>query len=99
MSQPSQEQPQERTLGRKLVAWWVLVGTLILIGFLSAASAEDDADRSNAVYEYQFGIGGLFIYGSFVCESLIDGLLLDGSFVCSDWRGLGHLSGGLLLIP
>ena len=58
VSEPLPERQDEQTLGRKLVAWWVLVGTLILIGFLSAASAEDDADRSNAVYEYQFGIGG-----------------------------------------
>ena len=62
VSEPTPERPQEQALGRKLVAWWVLVGTLILIGFLSAAAAEDEGDRSNAVYEYQFGIGGLIVY-------------------------------------
>ena len=62
MSEPDHTGPREQALGRKLFAWWVLVGTLILIGFLSAAAAEDDADRSDAVYQYDFGIGGLLVY-------------------------------------
>ena len=62
MTEPAPPQARQPALGRKLLAWWVLVGTLILIGFFSAAAAEDDADRSDAVYQYQFGIGGLVVY-------------------------------------
>ena len=62
MSEPEHVRRREQPLGRKLFAWWVLVGTLILIGFLSAAAEENDADRSDAVYQYDFGLGGLIVY-------------------------------------
>lgn len=62
LSQPSIEPAPQPELGRKLLAWWLLVGTLILIGFLSAAAAEEDTNRADAVYQYSFGLGGLVVY-------------------------------------
>ncbi len=102
MSEPLPERQDEQTLGRKLVAWWVLVGTLILIGFLSAASAEDDADRSNAVYEYQFGIGGLFIYALLIGIVLFIARGLDWREIFAfkrptSWKRAGGLTIGLLV--
>ena len=62
VSEPSVEPAPQPELGRKLLAWWILVGTLIVIGFLSAAAAEEDTDRADAVYQYSFGLGGLLVY-------------------------------------
>ncbi|HEX7254500.1 MAG TPA: type II CAAX endopeptidase family protein [Gaiellaceae bacterium] len=101
MSDPPIEQPSESALGRKLVAWWVLVGTLILVGFLSAAAAEDE-DRGNAVYEYQFGIGGIVIYCLLIGIVLLiaRGLDLREAFALrrpSSWKRAGALTLGLLV--
>ena len=100
MSEPPR--PGEQPLGRKLFAWWVLVGTLILIGFLSASAAEDDADRSDAVYQYQFGIGGLLVYALLIGIVLVIARGLDyrETFALkrpTSWKRAGALTIGLLV--
>jgi uncharacterized protein len=100
--EPSREQPQERTLGRKLVAWWVLVGTLILVGFLSAAAAEDEADRRDAVYQYEFGLGGLIVYGLLIGIVFVIARGLDWREAFAfkrptSWKRAGGLTLGLLV--
>jgi membrane protease YdiL (CAAX protease family) len=102
VSQPAPARPQERALGRKLFAWWVLVGTLILIGFLSASAAEDEADRSDAVYQYQFGIGGLLVYALLIVIVLVIARGLDWreTFALkrpTSWKRAGGLTIGLLV--
>lgn len=57
-------------LRRKLAAWWILVGALIVIAFLSSESSEDVEDRADLVYDYSFGIAGIVVY------SLILGIVL-----------------------
>jgi membrane protease YdiL (CAAX protease family) len=53
-----------RSWDRKLLAWCVLVGALIGLAFVSAAAAPDeDSNRLDAIYTYEFGIGGLVLYG------------------------------------
>lgn len=89
-------------LGGKLVAWWVLVGTLILIGFLSATAAENDADRADAVYQYQFGIGGILVYALLIGIVLLIARGLDWreTFAFkrpSSWARAGALALGLLV--
>lgn len=53
----------EPSLGRKLAAWWILVGALILVAFWSASLPEEDRNQADAVYTYEFGLGGLMLYG------------------------------------
>ena len=103
MNESRQEHVYERTLGRKLVAWWVLVGTLILIGFLSAAAAEDDVDRQDAVYQYQFGIGGLIVYGLLIgiVLAIARGLDWRETFALKrprSWARAGGLTLALLVV-
>lgn len=102
MSEPEPARPQEQALGRKLLAWWVLVGTLILIGFLSASAAEDEADRSDAVYQYQFGIGGLLVYALLIGIVFLIARGLDWreTFALkrpTSWKRAGGLTIGLLV--
>ncbi|HEX2292003.1 MAG TPA: CPBP family glutamic-type intramembrane protease [Gaiellaceae bacterium] len=87
---------------RRLVAWWVLVGSLIVIGFLSASAAEDDADRTDAVYQYEFGIGGLVVYALLIGIVLLiaRGLDLRETFAWrqpTSWARAGGLTLGLLV--
>ena len=49
-------------LGRKLAAWFVLVGGLILLAFSSSATEPEDQDTSELVYDYSFGIVGIVVY-------------------------------------
>jgi CAAX protease family protein len=58
VSQPE----QQALLGRKLAAWFVLVGGLILLAFSSSATAPEDQDTSELVYDYSFGIVGIVVY-------------------------------------
>ncbi len=102
MIEPAPPQARQPELGRKLLAWWVLVGTLILIGFLSAAAAEDDADRSDAVYQYQFGIGGLVVYAVLIGIVFLIARGLDWREVFAfkrptSWKRAGGLTVGLLV--
>lgn len=49
----------ERRLQRKLLAWWVLVGALAVLGF--AAQAADDEPARDVLYRYETAVfGGLF---------------------------------------
>lgn len=101
MSEPIIERPQP-SLGRKLAAWWVLVGTLILIGFLSAAAADDDVDRSDAVYQYDFALGGIVVYTLLIGIVLLIARGLDWreTFALrqpSSWARAGALTLGLLV--
>ncbi len=102
MTEPAPPQERQPELGRKLLAWWVLVGTLILIGFLSAAAAEDDADRSDAVYQYQFGIGGLVVYAVLIGIVFLIARGLDWREAFAfkrptSWKRAGGLTVGLLV--
>jgi membrane protease YdiL (CAAX protease family) len=96
-----QSAPQPH-LGRKLAAWWVLVGTLILVGFLSAAAAEDEVDRQDAVYQYDFAIGGIVVYALLIGIVLVIARGLDWreTFALrrpSSWGQAAALTGGLLV--
>lgn len=89
-------------LGGKLLAWWVLVGILILVGFLSAAAAEDEADRADAVYQYQFGIGGILVYALLIGIVLLIARGLDWRETFAfrrprSWARAGALTVGLLV--
>ncbi|HEU6444150.1 MAG TPA: CPBP family glutamic-type intramembrane protease [Gaiellaceae bacterium] len=101
MNEPSYDRARPE-LGRKLFAWWVLVGTLILIGFLSASAADEDADRQDAVYQYEFGAGGLIVYGLLIGIVLLiaRGLDLRETFALrrpTSWARAGGLTFGLLV--
>ena len=92
----------ERSLGRKLVAWWVLVGTLILVAFWASASQDDEENRLNAVYTYEFGIGGLVLYGLLAVIVLVIALGLDwrATFALrrpTSWKTAGVLTLGILV--
>lgn len=92
----------EPSLDRKLAAWWILVGVLIVVAFLSAGSAQDDPDRQDAVYRYEFGIGGLAVYGLLVAIVLViaRGLNLREAFALrrpTSWAQAASLTFGLLV--
>ena len=102
MNEPERRYATQPGLGGKLVAWWVLVGSLILIGFLSAASAEDDADRTDAVYQYQFAIGGILVYAFLIGIVLLIARGLDWRETFAfrrpnSWKRAAALTGGLLV--
>ncbi len=102
VTEPAPPEARQPELGRKLLAWWVLVGTLILIGFLSAAAAEDGADRSDAVYQYQFGIGGLVVYALLIGIVFLIARGLDWRETFAfkrptSWKRAGGLTVGLLV--
>lgn len=101
MSEPSNGEARPE-LGRKLLAWWILTGTLVLIGFLSAAAAEDDGDRQDAVYQYEFGLGGLVVYALLIGIVLLIARGLDWRQVFAlrrptSWARAGGLTLGLLV--
>jgi membrane protease YdiL (CAAX protease family) len=58
----------ERSLGRKLAAWWVLVGALSLLAY-SANFANDDPPE-DVLYRYDSAVVGVLLYG------LVLGILL-----------------------
>lgn len=92
----------ERSLGRKLVAWWVLVGTLVLVAFWASASQEDEENMLDAVYTYEFGIGGLVLYGLLAVIVLVIALGLDWreTFALrrpTSWKTAGLLTLGILV--
>lgn len=60
---------RQQQSGWRLVAWWILVGSMILLAFSSAATAEEEETR-DLVYEYEFGLAGTVVY------ALILGLVL-----------------------
>src|SRR3712207_4924008 len=62
--------------GWRLVAWWVLVGSMILLAFSSAATAEEDETR-NLVYEYEFGFAGIVVYALILALVLLIARGLD----------------------
>ena len=102
VSEPSIRHEPQPDLGRKLLAWWVLVGTLIAIGFLSASAADDDTNRQDAVYQYQFGIGGLIVYALLIGIVLVIARGLDWreTFALrrpTSWARAGALTLGLLV--
>ena len=102
MTEPAPPEARQPALGHKLLAWWVLVGALILIGFLSAATAEDGADRSDAVYQYQFGIGGLVVYAVLIGIVFLIARGLDWRETFAfkrptSWKRAGGLTLGLLV--
>lgn len=92
----------EPALGRKLVAWSVLVGCLSLIAFWSAASVENDRETVDAVYTYSFGIGGLVLYGLLLAIVLLIARGLDWrqAFALrrpTSWKTAGLLTLGILV--
>jgi membrane protease YdiL (CAAX protease family) len=102
VTEPELERMPEPALGRKLAAWWILVGALILIGFLSAAAADEDTNRQDAVYQYSFGIGGIVIYALLIGIVLLiaRGLDLRETFALkrpTSWARAGGLTLGLLV--
>jgi membrane protease YdiL (CAAX protease family) len=102
MNEPALERAPQPALGRKLAAWWILVGALILIGFLSAAAADEDTNRQDAVYQYSFGIGGIVVYALLIMIVLLiaRGLDLRETFAWrrpTSWARAGGLTLGLLV--
>ncbi|MDP9491750.1 MAG: CPBP family intramembrane metalloprotease [Actinomycetota bacterium] len=96
------ESVDERPLGRKLTAWWVLVGTLILVAFWASASQDDDGNTLDAVYTYEFGIGGLVLYGLLAVIVMVIALGLDRreTFALrrpNSWKTAGLLTLGILV--
>lgn len=96
------ESVDERPLGRKLTAWWVLVGTLILVAFWASASQDDEGNTLDAVYTYEFGIGGLVLYGVLAVIVLVIALGLDRreTFALrrpNSWKTAGLLTLGILV--
>jgi membrane protease YdiL (CAAX protease family) len=89
-------------LGRKLLAWWVLVGGLILLAFSSAATAPEDQDTSEFVYDYSFGIVGIVVYLLILGIVLLIARGLDWreAFALrnpSSWKAAGGLTVGLFV--
>jgi membrane protease YdiL (CAAX protease family) len=58
----------ERSLGRKLVAWWVLVGALSLLAY--SANFADGDPPDDVLYRYESAVVGVLLY------ALIFGILL-----------------------
>jgi membrane protease YdiL (CAAX protease family) len=54
------QQAADRRLQRKLVAWWVLVGGLAVLGF--AAQASGDEAPQDVLYRYDAALFGAFFY-------------------------------------
>ena len=50
----------ERSLGRKLVAWWVLVGALSLLAYASNFTQDDPPD--DLLYRYESAVIGFVLY-------------------------------------
>ena len=88
----------ERLHGRKLVAWSVLVGSLTLIAFWSASTVEDEENRLDAVYTYEFGIGGLVLYGLLAVIVLVIALGLDWRETFALRRPTSWITAGLLTL-
>jgi uncharacterized protein len=92
----------EPLLRRKLTAWWVLVGGLIVLAFMSVASADEEQNRADLVYDYSFGAVGILVYGLIIGVVLLiaRGLDFRETFALrspSSWRTAGALTAGLLV--
>jgi uncharacterized protein len=98
MSQPE----HQAMLGRKLLAWWVLVGGLIVLAFSSAATAPENQDTSELVYDYSFGVVGIVVYLLILGIVLLIARGLDWreTFALrgpSSWKAAGGLTVGLFV--
>jgi membrane protease YdiL (CAAX protease family) len=54
----------ESSLGRKLVAWWILVGALSLLAY--SASFADGDPPDDVLYRYESAVLGFLLYGLIV---------------------------------
>jgi len=61
-------EPRQRALGRKLVAWWVLVGSLSLLAYSS--NFTQDEPPEDILYRYESALVGVLLY------TVVLGLLL-----------------------
>lgn len=89
-------------LSRKLTAWSVLVGGLILLAFSSAATAPENQDTSELVYDYSFAIVGIVVYLIILGIVLLIARGLDWreSFALrgpTSWKTAGGLTIGLFV--
>jgi uncharacterized protein len=89
-------------LRRKLQAWLVLVGGLIVLAFSSAATAPEDQDTSELVYDYSFGIVGIVVYLLILSIVLLiaRGLDLRETFALrkpTSWKTAAGLTFGLFV--
>jgi len=92
----------ERSLGRRLLAWWILIGGIILLTFGSAFAADEEENRQNLVYSYEFGIGGILGYALVLGFVLLIARGLDWRETFAfrrptSWRTAGLLTAGLLV--
>lgn len=91
------------TAERRLVAWWVLVGAIAVLAFASSASAEADAEEQrNLLYEYEFSVAGLVLYGLVFGLALLVARGLDPreAFALrrpSSWKVAAGLTAGILV--
>jgi len=85
-------------LGRKLAAWWILVGALILVAFWSASLPEEDRNQADAVYTYEFGVGGLVLYAILLGVVLAIAIGLDWRETFALRRPTSWTTAGLLAL-
>jgi uncharacterized protein len=89
-------------LRRKLSAWLALVGGLIALAFSSSATAPEDQDTSELVYDYSFGIVGIVVYLLILGIVLLIARGLDWreTFALrrpTSWKAAGGLTLGLFV--
>ena len=90
----------DRSLGRKLVAWWILVGGLSLLAYSSTFADGDPPD--DILYRYDSAILGVLLYGVIagILLAIASGLDLREAFGLrrpSSWSAATGWSFGLLV--
>lgn len=91
----------ERSFGRKLVAWWVLVGALSLLAY--SANFTDGDPPDDVLFRYESAILGILLYGVIMAILLViaSGIDLREAFGLrrpASWLAAAGWAFGLLVV-
>ncbi len=91
----------ERSVGRKLVAWWVLVGALSLLAY--SANFADSDPPDDVLFRYESAVLGILLYGVIMAILLVIASGIDfreafGLRRPASWMAAAGWAFGLLVV-